>query len=479
MRHLRRIGLVLVFALTISSAFSAQDPSELLEKAMYAEETLGNLNEAIGLYRQVADSAETNRATAATALYRLGMCYRKSGRTADALAAFAKLAKMYPEQKDLISQIPGEPSKGLELRPAPWVDGEVLGMVVKVRSGGQSGSLFYSIESVQESGKTFWKLQEVGGNFSITQHTTLLMDSADFSPNTSVQKSGSYGEFQASYSPRQVEFITTRPNSVTKKQLPLDQAVYDYVQLGHLIRCLPLSEGFQTAIKVSVPEKAAVRDGKIAVVAREKITVPAGIFDCFKATLTEAGQAITYWISTDAHSYIVKEDRAGIVSYELHSIGIAEKGKPVRFEDGDWDISLEAPHGWLVGGNRMGSENLISLFGAEVEGEGLIIFVNRKQREPDLSLDEEADKLIASEQKQYKEFSVRLGSRGPIAISGFNAVRYIADFKQLMTGNDNVRYQFILKSPAREYEIRFETGKDNFDRLRPVFDSIIASLRLQ
>ena len=99
MKHLRRIGLVLIFVLTASSAFSAQDPAELMEKAIYAEETLGNLNEAIGIYQQVAADAETNRAMAAMALYRLGMCYQKSGRASDAQAAFAKLFKMYPEHR--------------------------------------------------------------------------------------------------------------------------------------------------------------------------------------------------------------------------------------------------------------------------------------------------------------------------------------------------------------------------------------------
>ena len=58
MKHLRRIGLVLIFVLLSSSAFAAQDPAELMEKAIYAEETLGNLSEAIGIYQQVAADAK-------------------------------------------------------------------------------------------------------------------------------------------------------------------------------------------------------------------------------------------------------------------------------------------------------------------------------------------------------------------------------------------------------------------------------------
>jgi hypothetical protein len=192
------------------------------------------------------------------------------------------------------------------------------------------------------------------------------------------------------------------------------------------------------------------------------------------------GQAYTYWISTDAHSYIVKENQAGIITLELNSIETAEKGKPVYYVDSKSGISLEAPYGWLIGSSNMGGEYLTSFFGPEAEAEGSMIFVNRKKNDPEeTTLDEDADKNIAREQRQYKEFTVRPDSRGTITVSGFNAVRYIADFKQLMSEKDTVRYQFFLVSPTKECEIRFETGKENFDRFRPVFDSIISSLRLQ
>ena len=122
---------------------------------------------------------------------------------------------------------------------------------------------------------------------------------------------------------------------------------------------------------------------------------------------------------------------------------------------------------------------MISLFGPEAEAEGALMFAKRKGEADNTTLDYVADREIEAEQKQYKVFAIRPDSRGPISISGFNAVRYIADFKKLMSEEDTVRYQFILISPTQSYEIRFETGKENFERLRPVFDSIISSLRLQ
>lgn len=126
MKRLIQIGFALLVALSIGSAFSAQDPSVLLEKGIYTEETLGNLGDAIGIYQQVLNANNAGHATSAMALYRLGMCYQKLGRTTDAQAAFARLVKLYSDQQNLISKIPGAASKGSELHRVPWADGEVL-----------------------------------------------------------------------------------------------------------------------------------------------------------------------------------------------------------------------------------------------------------------------------------------------------------------------------------------------------------------
>jgi tetratricopeptide (TPR) repeat protein len=479
MKHLRRIGLVLTLVLTISSAVSAQDPSVLLEKAIYTEETLGNLGDAIRIYQQVLSIAAADRATGALALYRLGMCYQKSGRAADAQSAFSKLTKLYPEQKDLIAKTSGASSNRLDLRAAPWIDGEVLHMATKLRSGNRSGTQIHSIASSQESGKTLWKLtsveEAIGGS---GQFVSLLMDTAGFAPVRSIQNTGGYGEYQARYAPQRVEFLTKRRGSSSISQISVDRPVYDYAQLAHLVRCLPLREAFQTSFLVSTPEKATVLEAKIAVAGRENVAVNAGTFDCYKAILSQAdGEEKIYWISSDIHSYIVKVID-GTLTFELDSISIAEKNQPVRYEDGKSGISLEAPCGWFATGYTTSGQHLIFVTGPEGDAEARIQFWNLTPDEAaKSSLNRDADQYIEEEQKQYKEFVVRPGSRETITVSGLNGIRHIVDFKKLMTEEDTVRYQFFLASSTRQYIIRFETGKANFDRLRPVFDSIISSLR--
>jgi hypothetical protein len=480
MKHLKWIGLVLLFALGISSALFAQDPSVLLEKAIYTEETLGNLEDAIGIYQQVTAATDADREISSLALFRLGMCYQKSGRTNEAQAAFAKLSRLYPERRDLISKIPDTSSSQLALRPAPWVDGELLKLAIKVRSGQQAGTQFYRVESTQESGKMLWKLLSVQGALSLSQFTTVLMDAPTFAPISSKTFNYAGEEYQALYGPQQVAYITTRSGSSNKRQLSLDQPTFDNEQLAYLLRCLPLREKFQITIPISNSSSASVLDGKIAVMAREEVTVPAGTFDCYKTNVTQGTQEQTYWISADANSYIVKEARSGTLILELSSVEIAEKGRSVPYQDRQHGISLEAPAGWFVSGLTMRTEHLIHLIGPEGEADCMLLFVDPPQGESaQSSLDENVDKIIASGQRLYSDYVVRPESRGYTTVSGLQAVRFIADYKAFGPAQKKAEYVFDFVSASREFEFRFRTSPENFDRSRPAFDSIISSVRVQ
>ncbi len=92
-------GLVAV----VSCGVMAEDVvQERFRKALFAEESDQDLAEAVKGYEAVLEGAETPLRTAATALYRLGECHRKLGRTNEAAAAFGRLAREFPGQTNLV-----------------------------------------------------------------------------------------------------------------------------------------------------------------------------------------------------------------------------------------------------------------------------------------------------------------------------------------------------------------------------------------
>jgi len=478
-----------MFALLGTSASSAQDPAVLLEKGIYTEETLGNLNEAIGIYQQVVAAAETNRATAALALFRLGMCYQKSGRSEDARAAFARLSKSYPDQREIISKIPADPAGGIELKPAPWADGEILQLGAKVNLNMQQGStetgtFTYKFRTYRENGKPAWifeSLTEQGAMGTIL-FSKVITDASGLAPIRSATKSPLMGmRYQLLYSSEKVEQLNIKKDgSVITTAVALDRPVYDQAQLQMLLRCLPLREGYQISASGVAPAASIIYDIKVSVAGREVVTVPAGTYDCYKVLVNQAGQESVYWISSDAHAYIVKSDQSELVTLELNSIRIADKNKPVSFEDAKLGVAISAPADWYIGRSNLPPG--IHLTEPEKEADGMLTVTGEPGKQPDNPTAETEDavfKYIAGMQKQRPGYKLRPESRIAVTIANQPAISFIADCKHLITGQDMAEYTYLFTKSGKTYQLVLQAGAGIFDKMKTDFESIAHSLRVQ
>src|SRR5712672_2162768 len=82
---------LLVLVTAIATGAEAPSVSELLEKAIYSEQTKGDLDGAMQLYEQVVAQAKAGQALAAQDQYHLGAWYYKKKDYARANTAFEKL----------------------------------------------------------------------------------------------------------------------------------------------------------------------------------------------------------------------------------------------------------------------------------------------------------------------------------------------------------------------------------------------------
>ena len=97
---------------------AAQTASELLQKGIYTQETVGDLDSAIQLYRQAVSAAGTQRDLAAQAQYRLAQAYLRKGDTGNASLEMDRLAHEYPDQRDLVAKMAATPSLSFALARA-------------------------------------------------------------------------------------------------------------------------------------------------------------------------------------------------------------------------------------------------------------------------------------------------------------------------------------------------------------------------
>ena len=84
-----------------SSMIQKETAKELFERALYLEETKGDLEKAIEVYSRVVKEFPDERTTAAKAQLHIGLCYEKLG-FEEAAKAFQKVIDNYPDQAEVV-----------------------------------------------------------------------------------------------------------------------------------------------------------------------------------------------------------------------------------------------------------------------------------------------------------------------------------------------------------------------------------------
>jgi ankyrin repeat protein len=80
---------------------AAESLEQSFQSALLAEEARRDIDAAIRGYEAVIAQVDAQRALAATAVFRLGECYRKVGRTNDAVAQYQRLLRDFPAESTL------------------------------------------------------------------------------------------------------------------------------------------------------------------------------------------------------------------------------------------------------------------------------------------------------------------------------------------------------------------------------------------
>lgn len=500
MQAITRFGLVVVLVLGISSSGWGQSNSALLEKGIYAEETLGNLSDAINIYLQIIGNTDAARPIAAQALYRLGICYQKSGKQADAQATFSKLARLYPEQKELIAGIPASPIPSeIQLRPAPWQDGEVLEFAEKTKAEGVSGLQILRVDAAEENGRKAWhfKWLSVPGNSSdlarggidnvMIKNVVADADSlGPISSNIIGRGVDAHARFLAGHAQIQPS-IRGAPGDI-----PLTRMVYDDSQIFQFVRRLPFADGLQITVPLFNILDGVVTETRILVERREKIAVPAGALDCYRVLISRGPRGVaneqTVWITADSHAYIAKASFSEDYEIELASVHSAVKDADFESVDPTGEFKLLVPAGWNI--YRIPHEGSpqwydFAIISPDLKAE---CFLSSGLNGFDPKSPKLADqfymyrKLLAQSLKSY---SMR-GEHEIIQVSGFPALRVIGDYRRReisddyrdrVTDDEMVNYYVVLFTGTRLVELTMRAGKKAFEEMRAAFDSIVNGLR--
>jgi Tetratricopeptide repeat len=99
-----RVARFILAAAVFLTPLLAQSVTVQMQRAIYLEETTGDLDGAIQIYRQILAAGADARMFEAEAQFRLGACLLKKGDKRLAARAFQRLMQTHPEATNLVAQ---------------------------------------------------------------------------------------------------------------------------------------------------------------------------------------------------------------------------------------------------------------------------------------------------------------------------------------------------------------------------------------
>jgi Ni/Co efflux regulator RcnB len=472
---MKKLLLTLAAALVLATSPAiAQTAAELLQKGIYTQETLGDLDAAIKIYRQIVASASETRVYAAQAQYRLGVCLLRKGNRSEAEKALSQLIEEYPDQKDLVAKAKELMPSGLKLLPAPWRSGEILELAVRLESGLAVGTMLYSVEAASASGRPIWQFKTA--NHLVTGITTLSRAEAEqesMKPISSFWNAPPLGVARAVYQERRVQ---VEPQGKPVRTVEIDNSVFDNEEYVWVMRRLPLAVGFKATPEVFSSLGGRSINLALEVTALEEVQTPAGKFRAYKVHLEPVKQ--NFWIGADGDRYLIKFD-TGTVSAELAGVMRADT-LPVRYEETALGLSVTAPAGWLFRKYaQMGGDKTTALLDPEAGGVVRLFAEQSPAGGPDLGavLRKHAEEKMQERSRAAKGYKARPESWQISSVNGLPALSYIADYEE--AGKKMAEQLTWVRSSSVNTLFIVRTDGEAFPSLRARVEPIVESIRIK
>ena len=468
--------LVLSVVLAVMAA-QAQSKSELLQRGIYLQETMGDLDGAIKIYKQIAQTAQESRGTAAQAEFRLGVCLEKKGQHTEAARVLQKVITDYPEQAELVARAKALLPSGLKLLPAPWVDGEILDLSGTVGSNSLPSGAVKMRFAVQSS-KTHpgnWvfenRLYNVASMF--TMRVEADKDSLLPVRSMSLGYHPMFGQTQTIYQDGEAR---TEVKGKEPKTAKLEGQVFDSNEIVAVLRRLPLAAGYKVALPIfaSGIDEAPMH---IEVTGEDDVKTPVGDFRAYRV---EINQGQTYWIANDASRYLVKLEQGSMITAVLSSISRSDQAGVYRNDK--LGISLNLPSGWTAeeAASIDPKQQVVQLIDSDTQAIVTLSIEPRKLTTPPTVQGMRTEAERNYKQPQFPTQTLRPDTWKTSQVGGHPALSWIADSSNMMAQNTpTVLYTTWVRSDTLKAVFTAQVNPGEFESFRPRFDQIVDTFTLR
>ena len=488
MHKLALTSIILAFTATATAAPAQKTPSTgLLEQGIYAEESIGDLNQAIAIYSKIVNDEKARRPEVAQALFRLGVCHLNLGQKGKANQMFHQLINDYPEQTTLTAEARKLVTQDrIDLAPIPWRSGEVAFYDIKRSGAGKMGAIAFSAAETLADGVPAVKLSSYSSVLIAGQtgYADTYVTKEDFVSLRGTSINSTLGQNRIDYKKDGLHVASVVKGKESSNDIKINQPYYTDLQLHSLVRRLPLNTGYRTDFTLFMQNSTLALNARLEIKDPEKVSVPAGEFDCYRVEIKAYEQSkltleMTYWVSTKTDRQVIKAVNAS-ATYELTAVA-NRNDHALVFQKESLRMSLTAPQGWVpleVDPLQPGHDLWLSLI---PDGGDAFALLAASQKMKAANDDKNADRVrrvvdgdINALSTALPGFALRLDTRHDLTVSGASAQRFIADFES--DGKPMVEYRTYILAPSGLFWFTFRTERALFDEKRAGYDAIVNSM---
>jgi hypothetical protein len=454
--------VAIVAALLLGAPAHAQSAADLLQKGIHAQETVGDVDSAIQIFRQVAALPSANKTLAAQAQYQLVVCMLQKGDRSAARKELDLLARNFPDQPDLFARARKLVPAGDTLLPSPW--GEIEGSQLNIKRDGvfTGDYLHYSVDPLPSRPGRPDNPQAVVLRWELTTANTVR----------SVQVEVDRDTMQPLGKPDLNSNDDLGDPSVT----PLSGPAIDIQQSVFLVRRLPLAPGFKAnlttkpftlASKVKSPVE-------LAVTGIETVQTVAGKLSCYKVSMPAIQQ--TFWIGVDGARPLVKF-QAGNVEAELVKVwttNVLESmlafAKAAGWTNFGSDNAMFAPK---MGPGPVGQTTIVN---PDDTNQNVAITL-REIYTPKTEIAKALQKTMADRLKETGDI-VRPESVETLEIGGQQGLRCVATSRAGQNAQNTVNYYVWIRTGSTAVEFTTNRPPWAFAVFRWRFDPVLATVKV-
>jgi hypothetical protein len=331
----------LILLVTMCGFVQAQNYEELLEQAIYTEETIGDLKQAISLYNRIVNDEKAPRKTRATALHREGLCFMKRGSNLEGRLRFMELSQSFPEFTEMISAVQVHLPESLaspKFQEGYWRDGEML--ITRRLNGKETEVAFMAFDLDTFEERPIWRISGMINHGGYACNFFLLVEKDSYMPIREEFRSPILGWTETTFADRKVDTKWFMMGNRGEQALEFTTDRYCFSQRIPMVRLMPFKINYQMAVPFFMPSLQQKLVEEFTVVKKETLKVPAGEFECFKIS---SNLKHDFWIDTSERRLPVRVTIETDV-YDLERIIMRDPQKPQRLESRYLNLTL--PLNW-------------------------------------------------------------------------------------------------------------------------------------